>query len=247
MARKVITDRISLEDKPDDLLTELVTRKDDNGKERPYKEIYNDLLTLFPAAYETPAKAILFTLYNILTHPSVHERVKSDIFKSPIENSEFLDLIIEESLRLYPPVWTMSRTNTKSVNIKGQEIPSGSVFLFSQYQMHRHPSYWNNPSVFDPQRFAKEGEPKHPFAFFPFGGGPSRCVGRQFAYKLMPLIIKTLLFNFDIRLEDPLKQLVLDTGVTLFPKYGLPVYLTKKEILQNRQQLKKEILVEESL
>ena len=246
MAHEVITTRMNLEEKPDDLLTKLVTKRTPNGELRSYTEMYNDLLTLFPAAYETPAKAILFSLYNILVHPEIYEKVNSEVLNTH-ENYNLLNLIIEETLRLYPPVWTMSRTNTKSVVVKGVEIPSGSVFLFSQYQIHRHPSYWNKPSKFDPYRFMQEDQPKHPYAYFPFGGGPSRCVGRQFAYKLIPEIIRTLLLNFDINLEDPSKPLVLDMGVTLFPKYGLSVYLQRKDGPVVTKPTKEKIIVEGQL
>ncbi|MDH5646564.1 MAG: cytochrome P450, partial [Candidatus Heimdallarchaeota archaeon] len=187
--------------------------------------------------FETPAKALSFTINEILRN----EKIMSNLFDefnqmgkyqtisvNDLENATYLHGCLKEALRLYPPIWLQTRKNNEEVIIDNVHIPKGSIILMPQYMIHRDPKYWEHPNEFRPERFLQEKPLKHPFSFFPFGGGPSRCVGNQFAFQMIPLVIHNLLTEFDIQLLDKNKPIRIETGITMYPKDGLNVIMKRK-------------------
>jgi cytochrome P450 len=103
-------------------------------------------------------------------------------------------MVIDESIRIYPPVYGIDRLVAKDDFIDGYRIPAGSIVVLSTYVLQHHPKYWENPERFDPLRFADGQEQTRPaYAYFPFGGGPRRCLGFRFAMAQMPMVLATLL------------------------------------------------------
>ena len=129
--------------------------------------------------------------------------------------------VINEALRLYPPVWLISRTATVDDEIGGYGVPAGALVCISPYLLHRHPDYWDEPEMFDPDRFAEEPPAERPeFAFMPFSGGPRRCIGERFALFEARLALATIRQQVQIRLvaDHPVEPEAL---VTLRPRHGL--------------------------
>ena len=108
--------------------------------------------------------------------------------------------VIEETMRLYPPVWLMARKSYYEDDVCGYRLPAGSTVLINVYGMNHDPLCWNNPELFAPSRFdlANKGQ-HHPFQFIPFGGGQRLCIGNQFAMMVMHVVVGKLIsaFNFE--------------------------------------------------
>jgi hypothetical protein len=114
-----------------------------------------------------------------------------------IKNANYTKLVIEESMRLYPPAYFIDRVNIEEENFNGLTLPKGSNLLFSVYEIHRHPDFWNNPLEFIPERFLDE-KIKFSNNYFPFGAGPRMCIGNNFAMYEMILSIIALVEQFEI-------------------------------------------------
>jgi cytochrome P450 len=134
-------------------------------------------------------------------------------------------MVLEESMRLYPPAWILGRRALSDDRLGDHVIPAGSVVAISPYLMHRHPGHWEDPDRFDPERFTKERSVgRKPFAYFPFGGGPRLCIGHNFAMLEAQLIIATVAQRFTSRLL-PGHEVAPERLFVLRPRGGLPMVL----------------------
>jgi len=132
-------------------------------------------------------------------------------------------MVIDESMRLYPPAWAFSRSNLDEDELGGYRIRRGSLIYISQYVTHRHPAFWEEPDRFEPERFTPERVAARPkYAYFPFGGGPRTCIGSQFALAEAALILGTLAQRYRLRLV-PNHRVEMQPLVTLRPRYGVKV------------------------
>jgi enediyne biosynthesis protein E7 len=208
----------------DDLLSALLTGGFDD------REIRDQVLTMLMAGHETTAKTLSWTSFLLDGHPEVAARLDAEL-DSVLDGREIqaddlarlplLAGVINEALRLYPPVWLISRTAIVDDEIGGYAVPAGALVCISPYLLHRHPDYWDEPETFDPDRFAGEpleGRPE--FAFMPFSGGPRRCIGERFALFEAQLALATIRQKVEIRLvaDHPVEPEAL---VTLRPRHGL--------------------------
>ena len=131
--------------------------------------------------------------------------------------------VFAESLRLYPPAWVTARIAAAEAAIEGERIRKGDSVIVSQYVTHRDPRWWPDPEHFDPDRFLDEVEATRPkFAYFPFGGGPPRCIGEQFAWMEGHLLLASMLHRFRLHVDPEFKP-VLEPRITLRPATGIPV------------------------
>jgi cytochrome P450 len=129
--------------------------------------------------------------------------------------------VVEESMRLYPPVWGMMRDAQADDEIGGYFIPAKSYIILTQYVTHRHPDFWDNPEGFDPERFTPERSARRPrYAYFPFAGGPHQCIGNEFALAEAQLVVATLAqaYRLDLVPGHPVEP---EPTVTLRPRHGI--------------------------
>ena len=136
--------------------------------------------------------------------------------------------VLQESMRLYPPAWAISRKAIEADTIDDYYIPQGAMIVLSPYTMHRHPRYWTNPEGFDPERFRPEAAKDRPhFAYFPFGGGPRLCIGADFAMTEAQLVLTAVTQRYRLNLVPghPVKPSPL---ITLRPKEGLQMTLHQR-------------------
>jgi cytochrome P450 len=134
-------------------------------------------------------------------------------------------MVIQEAMRLYPPVFGFTRFATAADEIGGYPVPAKSVIFLSAYCTHRHPAFWEEPEVFDPERFTPERSAGRPrFAYFPFGGGPRQCIGNAFAMMEAHLVLATIAQRYSLRLV-PGHRVVPQVLLTMRPRYGLPMML----------------------
>ena len=197
-------------------------------------QLRTQVLTFLMAGHETTATALSWTWYLLAGHAAIREQVRSEAQRSlgetptmaSVPRLQFTRQVIEESMRLYPPVWAVPRQVVADDQIGGFTIPRGSTIVLLPLVTHRHPEFWREPETFDPGRFAPQEIAQRPKgAYFPFLGGPHQCIGNEFAMIEMQLVVAMVLRRFDLELM-PDQSLEPEASLTLRPSGRLPVSLT---------------------
>lgn len=216
----------------DDLLGTLMAATDESGTERMSDaDLRDEVMTLFLAGHETIATAMSWTWLVLAQHPQVAERVRREAHEvlggrppslEDLPHLVYTGQVIDEAMRLYPPVWIIERQALAHDVLGPWRVPAGTIVGVSQWVMHRHPRLWPEPLRFDPERFAPEraeGRPRH--AYLPFGAGPRICIGNHFALMEAKLILASVIQRFAIDVTRP-ERVEIDPRVTLRPKGGMP-------------------------
>ena len=219
------------EPQPRDLLGLLMDAQDeDTGAQMPDEQVRNEVMTFMFGGHETVASGLAWSLYLFSKHPSVAQRMRDEVEQvlggrepvlADLEKLEYGKRVIQESLRLYPPVWLISRTPIEDDEVGGYHLPAGSMTLISAYIAHRHPAFWDNPEGFDPDRFLPErsaDRPRH--AWMPFSAGPRKCIGDYFGQMEMQIVLSMILARYRVDLV-PGHQVIPAPGITLGFKKGL--------------------------
>ena len=229
----IVRQRLREEQDRGDLLSMLIQARDEETGERMTEEqLQSEVLNFLLAGYETTATALTWTFYLLGSHAAVREAVRAEVRSvigdRPPEVGDAPQLkltraAIQETLRLYPPIWIVPRRAAADDEIGGFRIPRRSMVLLSPYVTHRHPEFWQDAELFDPDRFSAErsaGRPKE--AFFPFLSGPHQCIGNEFAMLEMQLVVARVVQEFDV-------ALAVDEGIKPVASLGLwpdrPVWL----------------------
>ena len=212
--RRLVEDRKRSNTKHDDLLDMLLNARYDDGSEMNESQLVDEILILFAAGHETTSNALTFTTELLARNPEAQLKILEEISKVKsesdeiihwIKNATYTKLVIEESMRLYPPAYFIDRVNSEEDVYEGMILPKGSTLLFSVYEIHRHPNFWKNPEEFNPERFLDENI-KFSKNYFPFGAGPRMCIGNNFAMYEMILAIIALVEQFEIvEKKDPIQ------------------------------------------
>ena len=190
------------------------------------KQLRDEVVTLLFAGHETTAIALTFTWYLLATHPKQEEAMVAELDEqlggrpptmADVPRLEYSRKVIKESLRLYPPVFGILREPVRDDRIGGYQIPAGVTVAMNQIVVHHDPRYFDDPKAFTPERWSKSFEESLPrFAYFPFGGGPRRCIGEQFAMLEATLVCATIARSHHLELlSDP--NLTLKPSVTTRP------------------------------
>ncbi len=222
-----------------DVASLLVYARDpETGAEMAEGQLRDEIVTIMATGHDSVSEAMTWTLYLLGKHPAVYRRVAEEVRSLPGNESPDPDLVakltytkmtLEESMRLYPPIWGMMRTAISDDSIGGCPIRAGTRVLIAPFVVHRLPSIWPEPERFDPERFTPErSAARHRFAYFPFGAGPRQCLGASFAMLEMGLILALLLNAFDLEVEDG-PEVRPVPRVSLKP--GRPIWLRVKERL----------------
>lgn len=213
-----------------DLLDALMQATDKNGQPMSDAELIDELMTMIIAGHETTAGTLNWVWYELSQHPADEEKAWHEASKYVENNSIALDDLpklgfikqcIDESLRLYPPVWLFSRKAIDDDKVAGYSVPAGTNIFLSPYFTHRDPALWNNPDTFHPEHFADDGARlKHKQSFIPFSAGSRRCIGEYFSYIEMKTHLAILLNIF--KLETVAGQSIeLEPAVNLRTKNSI--------------------------
>jgi len=194
------------------------------------RSLRDQVITIFLAGYETVANALIWTWYLLSQNPDCerrcHEEVDS-VLQGRLPTAEdvprlgYLEMVMAESMRLYPPAWAMGRHARNDFQLGDFRLPARTTVLISQFVMHRDPRYFPDPLRFDPERFTAEAKSKRvKFTYFPFGAGVRQCIGESFAWMEGVLVLATFLQKWSLRLV-PGQRVEPEPLITLRPKYGM--------------------------
>ncbi len=221
-----------------DLLDRLIAARDtDTGGGMTAQEVRDQVVTVFMAGHETTAQALAWTWYLLSLHPAIESKLHAEVEtvlggRAPryedLASLRYTRMVLEESMRLFPPAHTMAREPIAADHILGQQIPAGTLVLIVPWLLHRKASLWEQPHRFDPERFSPEQvAARERFTYIPFGAGPRICIGASFAMTEAMLIIAMIAQRYRLRLKPgyPVEPQGL---ITLRPRYGLPMILNRR-------------------
>lgn len=220
---------------PLDMLDLLLDSRDDTGAGLQPDEIRNQVVTFIVAGHETVASALTWSWALIAGHRGVQEELQreSDAVlggKAPTFGDyarlPYARAVLDESLRLFPPAWLVTRKALADDVLGGHRIPSGALIILSPWIVHRHPDSWSEPGDFRPSRFLDGSADRA--SFMPFGAGPRQCIGRDFAYVEGTLMLSAIAGRYAMAYPDGSGIPVAEPLVTIRPVGGLPLRVTRR-------------------
>lgn len=202
------------------------------------RQLRDEIMTIFMAGHETTAQTLSWIFYELAAHPEVAERVRAEadalgsapLTHDGLEQLSYTKAVIEETLRLYPPVWVIVRRAGEADQLTEEfRLPAGATVLLNIYGLHHNRKFWPDPEHFDPNNIMAAREAGIPdFAYLPFGGGPRICIGNHFAMMVMQTVITRLTRAFTFEVPAGF-QPVVKPGFTLRAKGGIRLKVSKRE------------------
>jgi cytochrome P450 len=231
----MIAERRASGDRGDLLSMLLAARDDDGGAGMSDTQIRDEAMTIMLAGHETTANALSWTWYLLSQHPEVEAQLHAEVDSAlagrrptiaDLPALPFVERVVTESMRLFPPAWMLGRRAIADYQLAGYTVPARSMILMSQYVMHRDKRFFDHPETFNPARWTPEFKAALPkFAYFPFGAGPRQCIGDQFAWMELILVVATVAQQWRLR-ADPHHRVVPQPLITLRPKHGIVMEAT---------------------
>jgi cytochrome P450 len=235
--REIVAGRMAMMERgeaaPPDLLSALIAARDpENGQGLSDREVGANIVTFIGAGHETTANVLTWSLYLLSRAPEIREEVEreadaagDDVVAAALDGDRLAmtRAVIEEAMRLYPPVATLTRSAIADDSTQGIDIPAGALVVIPPYVIHRHKALWERPARFMPERFLPGAREKiDRYAYLPFGAGPRICVGMQFAMVeamiALASLTRELRFTYAGDAEPEPQQ-----RITLRPKGGMPM------------------------
>ena len=236
--------KLDQDSRPDDLkretlLSKLSEARKAHGQDHlSTEEIEGQLLTMLFAGYETTAAALGFAWYALTMNTEIkrafHDELDTVLDGEPptpedIANLELTSRIITETLRMYPPVYTIPRQTTQAIEVGGYQIPTDTQIHLPVLAVHRDERFYEDPDTFRPDRWTPEFEEQLPdYAFIPFGGGRRSCIGRDFARLEATLVLATIGQEWTMEWARDETQLSYGPEITMQTEDGLPMRLTTR-------------------
>jgi len=221
-----------------DLLDMLMAARDEEtGEGMTDKELRNEITLLMFAGHDTTANTLTWAFYLLSQYPEAEATLHAEVTRQLAGRTPTVDdlpklpytkMVIEETLRLYPPAWGVGRQSIEADNVGGYKIPANASLTLPIYVIHRDPRWWDDPDHFDPARFAPDrSTDRHKFAYLPFGAGPRQCIGNNFAMMEAQLILATLAQHYRLSLI-PDHRVEPDPVFVLRTSDGLPMTLAAR-------------------
>jgi len=222
-----------------DLLSVFLQAHDDEGVGMTDRQLHDEIMTLFLAGHETTANVLSWTWFLLGQNPEVEKNLVEELRRvlggrvptpADLPQLVYIDTVLRESMRLYPPVWVIGRRALAPFRLGEYELPADTNILISQLIMHKDTRYFSEPERFNPDRWSANdshaaSSPR--FAYFPFGGGPRVCIGAGFAMMEAVLLLATIAQQFRIQIA-PGQKVKMQPTVTLRPRNGIPVTLKRQ-------------------
>lgn len=213
-----------------DMLSMLLTACGEDRQPLTDAQVHDEVMTVLLAGHESTANALVWTWYLLSQHPDVEAALADELARvlggraptfDDFAKLPYLQQVIKEALRLYPPAWALPREAAEPVTLGGYTIPKGSMIVAMPYLLHRDPRFYDDPEAFKPERFTPDFEKQlHRYAYLPFGAGPRQCIGNSFALLAMQITLATVCQHWRWRLV-PGHPVELDPLLTLCSRYGM--------------------------
>lgn len=225
-----------------DLLSMLMLAEDEDGQRMNDRQLHDEAMTIFIAGHETTALTLTWAFVLLAQHPEAEAKLHAEVDQTlagrlptlaDLPNLPYTEMVIKETLRLYPPAWFLLRQAVVDLSLGPYCIPKGHQIWIIPYTMQRHPRFYAEPEAFRPQRFSPDEtgqdlESRLPkFAYMPFGGGPRICIGNQFALMEARLLLATIAQRYCLELQ-PGSPIKLKAGPTLGFEDGAPMRVVKR-------------------
>jgi cytochrome P450 len=229
--------RARIEQHEEDFLSLLMAARDEDGSAMSATEVRDQVLTFLLAGHETTALALSWTWYLLSQNAEVEKKLHQELSNvlggrlplvSDLPSLTYTDRVVKESMRLYPPAWSLAREVINDFEVEGYQLPAGANVVMSQWIVHHDERLFPDAMRFDPDRWGSESCQKLPrYAFFPFGGGPRQCVGAGFATMEAVLLLATIASRFKLSMVEA-HPVVAVPSFTLRPKYGIRMTLHRR-------------------
>jgi cytochrome P450 len=213
----------------DDLISFMITTKDEDGSEFTDEHIVDHLIFTMMAAHDTTASSISSLMYQVTKAPQWQTELQNDadtaveLSYDSLNQLERTEQIFKETLRLNPPLVSIPRYLSKDIELSGYAIPAGTRTGVNIYATHRDPAYWSSPEQFDPDRFARKEDKKHPYMFVPFGGGVHKCIGMHLSLMEAKIMLRAIFQQLTVERTEPDKEITVATVPIWHPKVPLKV------------------------
>jgi cytochrome P450 len=201
------------------------------------KQVRDEVMTFLLAGHETTAATLAWTLYLLAQHPATEERLHDELehvlagrapTQTDLPQLVYTRMVIEESLRLYPPIWLIPRQAVTTDRIGEYEIPANSDILLCVYSLHRHAAFWPDPDRFEPERFAAEKTSvRAPCSYLPFGAGPRSCLGGRFGMMEAVFVLAMVAQKYRLKLAAN-QHVQPEASLSLHPRDPLMMKLRKR-------------------
>ncbi len=223
----------------DDALSRLiVSTQQESDAAVAQQRMRDELVTLLLAGHETTASTLGWAFFLIDRHPAVRARLHAEAVEvlgdrlpvyEDLRRLTYTAMVVEEVMRLYPPVWILTREAQQDDEIGGYHVPAGADVLVCPYTLHRHKAFWDEPERFDPDRFNPRRTGDRPrYAYIPFGAGPRFCVGNSLG--MMEAVFVLAMVSRDLQLvRDPDYEVVAEPMLSLRIRGGLPMIVQRAE------------------
>ncbi len=241
-----ISHRRSTGERGTDILSLLLDAHDEDGNRLSDLQIRDEVMTLMFAGHDTTTSTVSFMFYELARHPHVAERLRAEQdallvngvpTASQLASGELtqLELVLDETLRKYPPAWVGPRRSVKSFEFQGHTVPARAFVNYCSWASHHLPEVFESPEEFRPERFAPEARAALPKgAYVPFGGGSRTCIGMRFGQLEVRTIASLILSRFSLSLPDDF-QLTIRQMPTISPKAGLPMLVGPRASVPQRK------------
>jgi cytochrome P450 len=219
----------------DDVLSMLITARDEDGHPMTDAELRDEMVTLLAAGHDTTATALSWAFHQLLERPDVLDELRAELAgvardgavpPAAIPRLEYLDATVKETLRLRPVVPEVGRHLSRPMRIGGWDLPAGVAAAPAIYLTHRRPDVWPDPERFHPARFV--GLRPSPYEFLPFGGGTRRCLGMAFALHELKVVLATVLSRVELRPAPGYRMRMVRRAITLAPSEGMPLVVERR-------------------
>ncbi|XP_055540138.1 cytochrome P450 4d1-like [Wyeomyia smithii] len=212
------------------------------GQPLSREDIREEVDTFMFEGHDTTTSGISFTMWNLAKYQDVQQRLYEEVIRvlgkdqttkqltnMQIQQLEYLDMVVKESLRLMPPVPFIGRSLVEDMEINGITIPAGTTITIKIYNIHRNPKVWPEPKKFDPERFSKSNEStRGPYDYIPFSAGSRNCIGQRYAMMELKVTLIKLLANYKVLPGESMANMKVKTDLVLRPDTVIPIKLLER-------------------
>ncbi len=244
VVHEIIFERLNAEHQADDLMSMLIAAEKARWDDQSLKRLRDQAVIFLIAGHETTATTLTWAWYCLSKFPLIDRRLSAEVQSvlgaRPVELGDLDTLaytraVFQETMRLFPPGWLLTREALADDTIGGRLIPKGSTVIICAYSMHRMPEYWDNPEGFDPSRFMPERMKEiDSSVYFPFGGGNRTCIGNRFAMMEAQIILAETVRKFRLELVTG-QDIIPSAMITIRPKHEIRMRLRRRENVPGEQ------------